>query len=86
MFNAAETGKLAAVQLLLRAGVDPNRASGFGPPLAVAAHFGHLDVVRALLNAGADVNGNGVVSPLRVALDSGHNDIAALLRQRGGHA
>jgi ankyrin repeat protein len=85
LFNAAEGGKLAAVQLLIRAGVDPNRASRMGQPLAIAAHFGHLDVVQQLLNAGADVNGSGSETPLKIALDAGHPDVAALLRQHGGH-
>jgi len=43
------------LQLLIERGADPDAASDYGESaLTVAAHRGRLDVVRALLDAGAD--------------------------------
>jgi len=50
---AAMSGDLAMVQLLLKRGADPNE----GGPLPEAVTFGHAEVVRALLAAGADASG-----------------------------
>ena len=52
-------------------------------PLFMAAYFGHLDVVRALLNAGADktIANNGGQKPIDVAGNKQHSAaIVALLR------
>ena len=45
------------VEALLNANANPNtEASGHGSPLGHAATMGHLDVVKALVKAGADPN------------------------------
>jgi ankyrin repeat protein len=59
---AAATGRVAAVQRLIELGADPNERSTFGGPehgegtvpLHLAAQAGHLEVIRVLLEAGAD--------------------------------
>ena len=59
---AAAQGRLAAVRTLLALGADVNRAGTFGGPkhgegvtaLHLAAQSGHLDVLTALLDGGAD--------------------------------
>jgi uncharacterized protein YecT (DUF1311 family) len=58
-----------ALDQLLAAGADPNRANEFGKtPLMVAAHFDRPDSIRRLLEAGAQVNattspGSGMEAP-----------------------
>ena len=47
-------GDVAIVEMLLAAGASVDHANNGDTPLYVAAFRGHLDVVRALLNAGAD--------------------------------
>ena len=55
-----------ALDQLLSAGADPNRANEFGKtPLMVAAHFDRPDSVRKLLKAGAQVNAS--TSPASIA-------------------
>jgi ankyrin repeat protein len=48
----------AGVQRLLASGADPNEQSAIGPPLSVAAAMpGNKEVIRMLLQAGADLKG-----------------------------
>jgi len=56
------------------------------PPLYYAASFGLTEVVRYLLNAGADIEargGRGGATPLNIASFRGHYDAAKLLLERG---
>jgi hypothetical protein len=56
LVDASSHGNLAEVEQALRGGVDPNVAiDGLTPLIAAAAH-GHVDVIRRLAAAGADVN------------------------------
>lgn len=80
---AALAGVQAAVRLHIRRGVDLNAKDNRGrSPLMLAASRGHVEVCRALLEAGADPlalddDGNDALS---IALGAGANDVAALLR------
>ncbi len=58
---AAQSGNLAAVDLLLQRGIDVNiREKGDNTyPMHWAAAAGHVDVVRRLIEAGGDVIGHG---------------------------
>jgi ankyrin repeat protein len=52
---SAYHGHLAAVQVLLKRGADPNRANDRGQsPLAGAVFKNEPEIARALLDAGAD--------------------------------
>ncbi len=55
-------------------------------PLLFAARQGHVDSVRALVDAGADINqvsAGDKTSPLLMAMINGHYDLAKLLVERG---
>jgi uncharacterized protein len=55
-------------------------------PLHFAARQGHLDVVKSLLEAGADINqvtGGDKTSPLLIAIINGHFDLAKYLLDQG---
>ena len=87
---AAQEGHAGIVEMLLKVGkADPNQArtdSG-ATPLCMAAQEGHVDVVAVLLNVGkADPNLEMTdgPSPLDIAEEAGHKEIAHLLRQEGG--
>jgi ankyrin repeat protein len=56
--------------MLLDAGVPAGGAKGGYPPLNLAAHYGHADVVNALLKHGADANvrDSSGWAPLHMAL------------------
>ncbi len=55
--NQVALNNVAAVQLFLQAGIDPNARDGQGvTPLIAAAARGHGAIVKLLLDNGADVN------------------------------
>jgi ankyrin repeat protein len=57
---------------------------GFYTPLSVATQNVHLEVVQALVAAGADVNKANIIgasSLITWATDNGHTDIAAALQK-----
>lgn len=96
---ATLAGRADMVALLLRHGAAPDACGwqersyqthddtyrvGGTTALGYAAALGHLEIVRVLLDAGADVeapDGDGR-SPLRLAVDAGQAGTAALLRRR----
>lgn len=84
--QAASTGDINAVTLLIKLGADVNTTSqrtdnsGF-TPLHYAAKAGNIDAVTILLGRGADLNaktGNGE-DALQLAEQAGHKSVANLL-------
>ena len=79
----------------VRAAVDqhPEQLDTYSPegftPLALAAHFGHLEVMRLLIDRGADMNRVAshrlAVTPLHAALFGRQVDAALLLIERGAN-
>ena len=77
-------GRIA--DLLVRKGADVNHVyEGTLTPLLVATSHGDIDLVRLLLDRGADPNLGGMEgkSALDVAKEKGSREIAELLRQHG---
>ena len=90
----AAVDRPALMPLLLNHGGDPHRwRNSDRSPLYRAADAGRTEGVRAMLDAGADVN-RAVVphenrdragwTPLALAIAAGHAEAADLLRERGG--
>lgn len=82
---ATELGRLDAV----RATAADADATTLQKALALAAQFGHTEILRALLDAGADPNryapvgGHSHATPLHQAALGGHLDVVRLLVERG---
>lgn len=80
--------------MLLDAGADinaRNRHKAYGPgnsPLSAAAYQQRLDVVRLLIERGADVNqgDNAGFTPLHLAAANGYLEIAGILLNAGADA
>jgi ankyrin repeat protein len=86
MWAAAEDNA-AAIRVLVEAGADLHATSGGGAftPLLFAVRGGHIEVARALLDAGADVNGRlpDGMSALVLAVYNAHYELGAFLLDRG---
>jgi hypothetical protein len=83
MIGAARAGDVSAVAAYLEVGVDPNAVDESNTPiLSIAAGSGALEVVRRLLDRGADPCPPDGAS-LCVALSREHFDVASLLAERG---
>ena len=91
LHDAAAVGKLDVVQRFIEH--DPARAKSLSPDgfpvVALAAVFGHLDVVGYLADRGADLNtsatnGSGY-NALTGAVASGHTEIVKWLLQNGAN-
>ncbi len=88
LFDAAKTGDVEQVSLLLKAGADPNARSPYDAPLHVAARLGSVKLVTALIDAGADIElaGYGGARPLHAAALAGQGRIVSLLIALGAKA
>lgn len=83
LFHAAMSGQTEVAALLLEHG----GGEGINTALHGAVNFGHIEMVRWLLEHGVtNVNAPNYEqkTPLQVATELGHTEIAELLRARGG--
>lgn len=90
VFSAAEEGNAAEVERLLTSGAsaDERVAAGGETPLMRAAARGYEEVVRVLLDAGADACARRAdgFTPLILAVFFGHEGVVRLLVERGADA
>jgi hypothetical protein len=84
--KACDTGDAVAVRHFLAQGADPNYVDQGYPVLASSAQFGHTEVIRALVEAGATVDRprQDGATPLLAASQMGH--VAAVEALLGGGA
>lgn len=91
LHDGAAVGKLDAVKNIVEN--DPARANSFSPDgfpvVALAAVFGHLDVVRYLADRGSEINASATngsgYNALTGAVASGHPEIVRWLLQNGAN-
>ena len=91
VWEAAALGRVVALDRLLAG--DPSLANAFGAdgnvPLGLAAFFGHVDAMRRLLEAGADVAATAAnfmkVQPLHAAVGARSAAAVSLLLDRGAN-
>jgi uncharacterized protein len=89
IFEASATGKLNnIIRALAR---DPQLVNAYSEdgfqPLGLAAYFGHLEVVKYLIKAGAPINfssRNGLkATPIQSAAAAGHDTVVQMLLKLG---
>ncbi len=86
LYHAAIRGCIDIADLLVAHGADVNVGEGANAPLHGAATFGQETMVEWLLAHGARVNAPDYNrrTPLRLAVDNGHHEVADILRRHGG--
>ena len=83
---AVLTGDLKTVMILLQAGTDPNPSVWHETPvLVMAARKGQVEIVQALIDAGANVNRGFDELPLHTASEEGHLEVVRLLLDAGAN-
>jgi ankyrin repeat protein len=86
LMHAAKYGHLELVDILLRAGVDPNATcEGGGNALMFVSHFGFPDIAKRLIVGGAKVGATDAdgVSALHYAACAGRDAVVAVLLESG---
>ena len=74
------------VDILLKAGADPNVRKGLMEPISDVARLGNVDAVRLLLDYGSEVNPRSAsMTPLRWAIHWSRVDIIDELLNRGAN-
>jgi len=83
--RAAVTGDIKKVEALLQEGTDPNAMYNYLTVLSRASRNGHVNIVKKLLDNGADVNAKnwGKSTALMNASRGGHVDVVKLLLDNG---
>ena len=86
LLEAAESGDIKRTKNLLARGANINARNNKGSTaLHIAVHYGHREIVEALVNAGADINAKGRygMTALHWAADNGSEDIVKALVRAG---
>ena len=90
LHDMAQEGDIQKADLLLKHGADIDAVEEEyqSTPLGLAARWGRVEMVRFLLELGADPNKSGAAwsAPLTWALNKGHSEVEALLRNGGAHS
>jgi ankyrin repeat protein len=84
LIESVKTGQVARVEEALKSGADIHQQDEQGwTPLNWAAGKGNLEIVKLLLDRGADVFrvGRDQRTPYKIALAAKHVDVARLLKQ-----
>ncbi|CAM9317580.1 unnamed protein product [Scytosiphon promiscuus] len=87
LFVAASSGRMGAVQVLLAAGADTSLRCSVRSmsALDIVVSTGHVDIARAIIDHGADVNAAGPDgrTPLHYAVAEGTLEMVRLLTSKG---
>ena len=85
LHDMAQKGFIDKAELLIKSGADINAIDEEyqSTPLAIAARWGHIEMVEYLLNQGADPNLSGASwsTPINWAQKKGHYEIEKILKQ-----
>ncbi len=81
LFASPKASQLATIDILLKAGADPNKISR-EPALVRAAILGDSDLVKLLINSGVDIEGEGSRA-LFYAAQKGDFEMVKLLVEQG---
>ncbi|KAG0516427.1 hypothetical protein BDA96_09G002200 [Sorghum bicolor] len=81
LLSAVAAGSLPCLEVLIKAGANPNVKAGGATPLHIAADSGNIEVIKCLLKAGADPNicDDDELKPVQVAAWRNNREAVELL-------
>ena len=85
LMAAASAGNVNVVRILLEHGSNPNKRNRIFNALNLASHYGHLEIVKELIQHGAFINDYHVVSPLLAAISGDNIEVVVTLIEGGAN-
>jgi ankyrin repeat protein len=85
LIEVCKNGGLSAFKDLIKQGANPKSKTFKLSPLILAAGFGHLDIVKCLLQYGINIDIYSYYTPISIACGNGHLEVVKYLHENNAN-